>query len=643
VRSRHRAARRWLLPALLALAGFSAAEVRAEPWEKWLEDRTIRPVAFEQPVLEAPLPSGDELLPPVLREPRELAPPEPSGFNEPWVMWPQDAPHGYAGPSGILPRESQQDPHFIPMEDRWRISPGEWDRAEDGKVPGEDSPYDLGRLLNPYRQNVLKGDYPIVGQHTFLTVTAATIAILEERQVPTPTTPPETTPDPFQEEFFGNPNQFFYSQYFKLTVDLLHGDAAFKPADWRLKVTPVFNVNYLNVEELGVVNPDTRKGRTRDDTFVALEEWFVETKIADLSPNYDFMSVRAGSQFFTSDFRGFIFSDTNRAVRLFGTRLANQDQFNLLYFDQTEKDTNSLLNSFHDRHQNTLIANYYRQDFLYPGYTAELSYHFNSDGPSKKFDTNGFLVRPDPVGVFAEHEVNSHYLGWAGNGHIERINISHAMYYACGEDDLNPLAGKKQRIDAFMAALELSYDRDWVRFRASGFYSSGDPDPNDNRAQGFDTIFDNPNFAGGEFSYWQRQTIKLFGVNLVNRMSLVPDLRSSKFQGQTNFVNPGLYLVNFGADADITPKLKAISNVNLLWFDQTEVLETFVFQSDIANFIGTDLSLGLEYRPLLSNNIVFVGGVSALVPGDGFKDLYDPIVGDANTLFASFLEMQFVY
>ena len=50
--------------------------------------------------------------------------------------------------------------------------------------------------------------------------------------------------------------------------------------------------------------------RTRAD--YALEEWFFETKLADLSPNYDFVSVRAGSQPFVSDFRGFIFADTNR-------------------------------------------------------------------------------------------------------------------------------------------------------------------------------------------------------------------------------------------------------------------------------------------------------------------------------------------
>ncbi|MFM7929575.1 MAG: hypothetical protein ACKO9Q_17855, partial [Pirellula sp.] len=209
-------------------------------------------------------------------------------------------------------------------------------------------------------------------------------------------------------------------------IDLFKGDSVFRPFDWRIKANVIFNQNYLKVYELGVVSPDVTDGTNRHRTFWALEEWFYESKIADTSPNYDFVSVRAGSQFFTSDFRGFIFSDTNRAVRLFGNRLSNQDQYNILWFDQTEKDTNSLLNTFDDRHQNTLIANYYRNDFIFPGYNAQVSFHYNRDQASTKFDTNGFLVRPDPVGVYAPHRVDSYYLGWTGNGHINRYNISHA-------------------------------------------------------------------------------------------------------------------------------------------------------------------------------------------------------------------------
>src|SRR5262249_51221526 len=151
---------------------------------------------------------------------------------------------------------------------------------------------------------------------------------------------------------------------------------------------------------------------------------------------------------------------------------------------------------------------------------------------------------------------------------------------------------------------------------------SGDENPNNKHATGFDAIFDNPNFAGGNFSYWQRQSIRLLGVNLTNRESLLPNLRSSKVQGQANFVNPGLYLANAGVDFDLTPQLRLITNANFLWFDSTDVLKQFVFQSHINQYIGADLSMGVEYRPLLSNNVILRLGVSSLLPGAGFKDLF---------------------
>lgn len=594
----------------------------------------------------------DEIRPPVLRRPFEPTFPDadplllPELPLEPEMLfaYPVEAPLGFTGRSSVLPSEGQESSHFVPMEDRWRAGFPEWDRYNKNYPPVDDYPYMQGNILDPYNQNVLKGDYPIIGQHTFLTVTGTSLSIFEARQVPTPTTPFESTGGAGQTEFFGDPNQFFYNQNFVLSFDLLHGDGvAFKPADWRIKLTPILNMNYLDVNELGIVNPNVNHGTTRFRGDGALEEWFFETKLADTSPYYDFVSVRAGSQFFLSDFRGFIFSDTNRGVRLFGNNNANRDQYNVVFFDQTEKQTNSLLNTFDDRNQNTLIANYYRQDFIWPGYTAQASFHWNRDGPSQQFDKNDFLVRPDPVGVFQQHKVDAFYFGWAGDGHINRFNVSHAFYWVLGRDTLNPLAGKPQNINAQMAALELSYDRDWARFRTSFFWSSGDDDINDEDAEGFDSIFDNPNFAGGGFSYWQRQTLGLFGVNLVNRMSIVPDLRSSKFQGQSNFVNPGLFLFNLGVDFDITPKLRSINNCNFLWFDQTSVLERYIFQERVRHRIGTDLSTGVEYRPFLNNNVVIIGGISGLIPGDGFTDLYNRNNDRPDGFFASFLELDFTY
>ena len=500
-----------------------------------------------------------------------------------------------------------------------------------------------GHWWDPFNQNVLKGDFPIIGQNTFLEIKGTTQALFEFRQVPTATSPFESTQNPGQKDFFGNPNQFFYNQNFILSFDLFHGDAAFRPVDWRVKITPAFNVNYLAVNELAVVSPNVTDGTTRGRTFGTLEEWFVESKLADIGPNYDFVSVRVGSQPFTSDFRGFIFSDTNRAVRLFGTNFSNRDQFNLIYFNQQEKDTNSGLNTFRERHQQVVIANYYRQDFIFPGYTSEWSIHYNHDSPTTEFDNNGFLVRPDPIGDFLPHTVDVVYLGWAGDGHINQFNINHALYWALGHDSMNPLANQAQDINAQMAALEISYDQDWARFRISSFWASGDRDIKNGHATGFDTILDNPNFAGGGFSFWQRQQLQLFGVNLVQRMSLVPDLRSSKIQGQSNFVNPGLFLGNFGVDFDLTPKLRLINNVNVLWFDSVAPLQALTYQDHMNHFIGVDMSMGLEYRPYLNNNMIFKAGISGLLPGQGFRDLFDSYDHSARSLFASFVELTLTF
>lgn len=591
-----------------------AAGVRAQE-----RDPTARPLFPPGPIVPEPYPATKMLI-------------APSPF---------EAPLGFAGPSGITPRSGSNAQYEV-MEDRWRTPFPAWDRHKLGQPRVVDDSYELGRWFDPYNLNVLKGDYPIIGQHTFLNVTGTTTALFEGRTIPLPTTPFESTARPAQNEFFGRPNQFQYLQPFFLSFDLFHGDAGFKPVDWRIRLTPAFNVNVLDVEEKSIVSPDPRRGTFRARSWTTLQEWFLEAKLFDIGPEYDFASIRVGSQPFTSDFRGFIFSDTNRAVRLFGTAQGNRYQYNLAYFRQQEKETNSTLNTFEDRNQNIVIANIFRQDTFVPGFTASASVHYNNDGPEFLFDRNLFLVRPDATGVFQPHRVESVYLGIAGDGHIGRYNISTAAYWALGRDSRNPIAGTPQQINGKMAALEVSYDRDWARFRTSYLYQSGDSNPNNGIATGFDSIFDNQNFAG-EASFWNRQAIGLFGVALMQRNSLFNSLRSSKIQGQSNFVNPGLQLVNFGLDLEITPRLRFVNNANYLWFDSTKVLETFVFQSNIDKNIGFDLSTLLEYRPLLSNNVIIMAGVATLIPGSGFRDLYNRLEARTNPLIAGFLEVTLTY
>jgi hypothetical protein len=507
--------------------------------------------------------------------------------------------------------------------DRWRITFPEYDRYGDRGARGRDIPFKKGRWWDPYNQNVLKGDYPIKGDNLFMILTAVSSTNVEQRRAPTPSA--VSTADPLSAEFFGRPEEFAAAETVQFSFELFHGDTTFKPRNWAIKFSPTFSVpNYLNARENGVVNIDVRRGTNRTDWHASLEEAFGEVKLADINANYDFVSVRAGIQPFVSDFRGFIFSDNNLGARVFGAFDNNRYQFNAAYFSMLEKETNSGLNRFDTRHQNVYIANIFRQDFIRKGYTIQGSFHYNDDRRSVEFDRNGFLVRPALVGDVRPHAIKVGYVGVSGDGHLGRLNLSHSYYFAFGHDERNQIAARRVEIRSSMAAAELSVDRDYLRFKGSFLWAQGDGNPTDERASGFDAIFDDPNFVGGQFSYWVRNGIRLTqtGVGLVQPNSLLPALRSSKTQGQANFVNPGTFIYNGGVDVELTQRVKAVVNINYLRFHRTEPLELLLFQNRIRHDIGFDYSLGVAYRPLLINNFTLTFGANALQTGRGFRDIF---------------------
>lgn len=555
---------------------------------------------------------------------------------------------------------SPAQPQRRETPDRWRIVFPEYDRYGDRGARGRDIPFKKGRWWDPYNQNVLKGDYPIHGDKLFMILTAVSSTNVEQRRAPTPSG--VSAADPLSAEFFGRPEEFAASETLQFSFELFHGDTTFKPRDWAIKFSPTFSVpNYLNARENGVVNIDVRRGTNRTDWHASLEEAFGEVKLADIDANYDFVSVRAGIQPFVSDFRGFIFSDNNLGARVFGAFDNNRYQFNAAYFSMLEKDTNSGLNRFDTRHQNVYIANIFRQDFIRKGYTIQGSFHFNDDRRSVEFDRNGFLVRPALIGDVRPHAIKVGYLGVSGDGHLGRLNLTHAYYFAFGHDEHNPIAARRVQIRSNMAAAELSIDRDYLRFKGSFLWAQGDGNPTDARASGFDAIFDDPNFIGGQFSYWVRNGIRLTqtGVGLVQPNSLLPSLRSSKTQGQANFVNPGIYIYNGGVDVEVTQRVKVVVNVNYLRFHRTEPLELLLFQNHIRHDIGFDYSLGVAYRPFLINNFTLTFGANALQTGRGFRDIFTdasrncpPGVGDfcepdvispKKALYSLFAQIKFVF
>ena len=491
-------------------------------------------------------------------EPKKMDPGPPTQYGR--VVRPKDDPNAVATP--LPPGEKV----YMPVPERWDLPLPDWDRYG---VRG-DYPYVSGHWWDPFNQNKLKGDYPVLGKRTFFNFTGVSDTLLEGRNLPTPSG--VSTERPGSEKFFGRGGAYAPVTSVRTSLDLFRGDTVFRPIDWRVRFAPAYSANFVNLSEYNGVNADVRRQDTRLDHHLGVQELFVEKKLFDIGHHYDFISVRAGIQEFTSDFRGFMAVLEAPGVRVFGTLKSSRIEYNAAVFDTLEKDTNSGFNEMHRRHQQIYIANVYVQDFLKPGYTQSFSFHANDDRGELHYDTNGFLVRPAPIGVIGTNEVQAYYLGESGNGHLGRWNVSHAFYQALGHESNNPIAAQRVDVNAQMGALELSIDKDWLRIKGATFIASGDGDPV--RRQGARLRRDprHPERSpAGTFSLWNRQGLRLAqtGTGIKSPLSLLPTLRTNKDEGQPNFVNPGVFILNGAADFDLTPKLRAFVTTSFVRFLET--------------------------------------------------------------------------
>ncbi len=515
--------------------------------------------------------------------------------------------------SSPVPRPGLNDyVSAVPLPDRWRIV---------DTIGYEEN------LWDPYNRNILKADRP-VKDDKFFNITVISDSVVELREVPTPVGGSSTN-IPGSNDVFGSVDQNAFIQNLATEFVYYKGDTVFKPPDYEFRFTPVFNFNYTELDEILGVNADPAEGKTRSASHVGIQAAFFDKHLRNVSERYDFDSLRIGIQPFSSDFRGFLFQDNQLGIRLFGTRKNNIFQYNLAWFRRLEKDTNSGLNDLGQdlRDDDVFVANLYWQDMPALGFTSQVTvvYNRNREGFGAHFDQNDFIQRPASFGREVPREYDVYYIGYSGDGHFGRLNISTSLYYAFGEMSPGVFVDDDVDIDAGFAAIELSMDFDWFRPRFSVLYGSGDDDPYDDKATGFDAIFENPQFAGADTSYWIRQAVPLIGggrVALSSRNGILNSMRSSKEEGQSNFTNPGIILVGFGADMDLTPKMRLSFNFNSLYFDHTEVLEAARNQADIDNHIGYDVSVSLIYRPLMSQNIVIRASYAQLIAGDGFDDLF---------------------
>ncbi len=644
------------LLSLLATAGSTSFAVPVASAPAPVLSRDEAPLQLALQVAEPETPTSQEATPTADPYNRPEPPPAPAedalidGRRRPGV--PQHElpdPVEQVNPGAIRspPPEAFPAEHFA-IPDRWRL-------IETLGVVRE-------RWWDPYNQNTLKGDRPICiptpeeqqrrreagiarcrtprilgleGHDWFFVAGAVSDTVIEPRTFPIPVGV-QTTDRPNSVDVFGRNHSLVVAQTFIASLALIKGNTAYRPPDIEYRLTLAFNMNYVDVGERRVLFVEPSRGTDRFDYALGVQEAFIDYHIRNVSDRFDFDSVRAGIQPFNFDFRGFLFQDQQLGLRLFGNRDNNRFQYNIAAIWRLEKDTNSGLNDlFQSPRQDWILhANLFRQDLPFVGMTSEasLTYNMNRERGDIEVDSNGFPVRPALFGDLRARDYDVVYLGYNADGRIGRINLSASFYAALGEDRNNVFTSEPARIQSFFAAAEPSFDLDWIRIRGAALFASGDGDPRDDVQRGFDSIFENPIFAGADTSYWIRQTIPFAGgaraVSVNGRNGILNSLRSSKEQGQSNFVNPGTMLLGVGADFDLTPEIRLSGNINHLWFHQTEVIEALRMQGTVRHDIGWDVSAAAIWRPRMTQNIVFRGSAAMLQSGTGFRDLFENLNRD---------------
>ena len=492
-------------------------------------------------------------------DPNSGCPPEGS---EPLRQRPGEAPPERLQPAECdptrLPTPSASPlPGPIPV-DRWRI------------IDGLGHP---DNRLNPYEtNNPLKGDRPVWGPDGYSVLTVSSSSLFESRRV------------------LAGQRQFFDSQTATLDAVLYQGDTIFRPPDYQVRITPILNYSSTST---GAIKTTT--------TTVGAQALFFEKHLRDVSANYDFDSVRIGIQPVTSDFRGFVLADQPLGIRFFGTRDNDIYQYSAGWFRRLPKNAARQNDLGAGLPANDLLmANLYIQDLGRPGLTSE------------------FVVLYD-----RSRAHNVAYLGYGADGHLGRFNLTGSVYEVIGRQSQSVFTTRSTRVQATFAALELSRDFDSIRVRASGLYASGDADPLDGQGHGFDGINQSAIFAGSDSTFFIHQRLPLIagGVDLKQRDSLFPSLRSSTDTGTSNFTNPGLELLGLGTDLDLAPSLRVSFDVDRLMFNRTASLQAILNGATISRSIGTDASVNAIYRPLISQNVIARLSVGKLFPAPGARGL----------------------
>jgi opacity protein-like surface antigen len=476
-------------------------------------------------------------------------------------------------PAAAQPPREAQPPDIAPEAYRWRLL----QPLATGVTP-------RNPLYDPYSQNILKGDIPAIGDHLFFATTATLDAVVDAKRNLDFTRRDQFKNVPFHED------NLLAQLTGTLAMELFHGDTVFTPKDWAIRVTPIFRwrCGDRNAIDQGC-GDDWR-----------LLETFGEVKLFEIGNTFDPTSARLGLQIFNSDFFGFIYNDTQPGARIFSEIARNQFKANLAFFDRLNKEKLSGLDEFKRREHQVVVASFQWDDFIFPGFNILPNFVWSND-------------------EILAGTLDAYYLGVTTNGHLGRVNVNSAFYYVFGDTAKNTLAKKSEDISAGMAFAQVAYPIAYWNPRVAVAWASGDGKPRDGEAHGFDSVFDNVAFGGGQFSYLFGEKIQLGNVTVLRGNSVFPSLRGANATSQ--FENPGVFAVNAGVDVAVTPRTLFEANYDYVRFEDTSSIEARLNRS-VSTDVGHEVNGGFTYRPWLNDQLILFGGAAVFFPGQAIRDAF---------------------
>ncbi|KPJ73867.1 MAG: hypothetical protein AMS14_06235 [Planctomycetes bacterium DG_20] len=330
------------------------------------------------------------------------------------------------------------------------------------------------------------------------------------------------------------------------------------------------------------------------DGDISLEEAWVQFGVSE--GNW----TRLGIQRFRSDHAGLIYNDSDRGAVYHGT--LGEVGFNLAYFAKSFDDAVSQLNTENGRPWHVMIAN-----LEVPVGTVQVipSFHFSID-------------RTGPT------ETNVGYVGASAAGQVSVFQVLTAYYWAFGEQTGGMVNPADQTVDAHLLLINVALPlMEGKVIPSTGFiFASGDDDPLDRRARGFDAIYDYIE-AWGFNDYFIRPRKNLGPATLCRAHSGLFTMRD--FDEPANFINPGIAAFNLGLTTKWTDEFTTDLNAGPVYLPQTDTPE-LVLGRGVGHELAYRMNANATWQ--LNETATLKGGVAACVPENGAQAIFG---GNNNT------------